>query len=351
MDRIKEAMIKIKENYVEDVDMEKLVSGAISGMASGTGDPYTRYVSKEEFDKMLVEGKEQYDGIGVHITYDKETGGILILGVMPNSPALREDLKAGDVILQVGPTIVTIENYTKCVDDLKGKAGTEIALKIKRGNDLIEKNVPREKVIANNVESEILDKNIGYIRIWAFENDVYKQFKTEYDSLRAKNVSGIIVDLRNNPGGIVPETVNILNLLLPKCDVLRLVPKDGKEKVYKTDDENKIDIPLAVLVNSKSASAAEIFASAIKDSNKGVIIGNKTYGKGIVQTVERLSAKDAISITTSKYYTPSGIEIHKNGIEPNFIVDLPEEVRNDTTIDKAKDTQLSRAIEYITTGK
>lgn len=349
LERIKEAMVKIKTGYIEDVDMEKMVEGAISGMAASTGDPYTRYVSKDEFTDMQVAGTEEYGGIGVHITYDKESTGIIVLGVMPGTPALREGVKANDIILQVADTIVTLENYKECVEKIKGEIGTKVTLKIKRGNELIEKEVPREKISVNNTESEILDNNIGYIRIWAFENDISKQFKVQYDELMAKKVSGLVIDVRNNPGGIVPETINILNLLLPECDVLKLVAKDGTSKIYKTDNESQINIPLVVLVNSNSASASEILASAVKDSKKGILIGNKTYGKGIVQTVQPLSVGDAISITTSKYYTPSGIEIHKNGIEPDITIDLPEEVKNDTTVDKTKDTQLQKAIEYLKT--
>lgn len=349
LERIKEAMVKIKTSYIEDVDMEKMVEGAISGMAASTGDPYTRYVSKDEFTDMHVAGTEEYGGIGVHITYDKESSGIIVLGVMPGTPALKEGVKANDIILQVGDTIVTLENYKECVEKIKGEIGTKVTLKIKRENELIEKQVPREKISVNNTESEVLDNNIGYIRIWAFENDISKQFKVQYDELMAKKVSGLVIDVRNNPGGIVPETINILNLLLPETDVLKLVAKDGTSKIYKTDNESQINIPLVVLVNSNSASASEILASAIKDSKKGILIGNKTYGKGIVQTVEPLSVGDAISITTSKYYTPSGIEIHKNGIEPDITVDLPEDVKNDTTVDKFKDTQLQKAIEYLKT--
>ncbi len=347
LDRIKEAMVKIQTEYVDDVDMEKVVEGAIDGMAEATGDPYTRYVSKEEYDKMLVEGKEEYDGIGVHITYDVKRNGILILGLMPNSPALEAGLKNNDVILQVDDMVVTIDNYKEAVEKLKGVAGTKVTLKVKRGEELITKEAMRKKIVTNNTESEVLENNIGYIKIWSFENGICDQFKAEYEALKAKNVSGLVIDLRNNPGGLVNETIDILSLLLPKGEVLKLVKKDGSTKVYNSEGTSVINIPLVVLVNSSSASASEILASAVKDSQKGILIGNKTYGKGIVQTIERLSFGDAISITTSKYYTASGIEIHKNGIEPNIKVDLPEDVKNETVIPKDKDTQLQKALEYI----
>lgn len=347
LDRIKEAMVKLQTDYVDDIDMEKVVEGAIDGMAEATGDPYTRYVSKEEFDKMLVEGKEEYDGIGVHITYDVKGEGILILGLMPNSPALEAGLKTNDLILQVDDMIVTRDNYKEAVAKLKGVAGTKVVLKVKRNNEIITKEAMRKKIVTNNTESEVLDNNIGYIKIWSFENGICDQFKSEYEALKAKKVSGLVIDLRNNPGGLVNETIDILSLLLPKGEVLKLVKKDGTTKVYNSEGTSVIDMPLVVLVNSNSASAAEILASAVKDSKKGILIGNKTYGKGIVQTIERLSFGDAISITTSKYYTASGVEIHKNGIEPNITVDLPEEVKNETVIPKDKDTQLQKAIEYI----
>ena len=196
-----------------------------------------------------------------------------------------------------------------------------------------------------------MDGNIGYIKILSFDNNIYKQFKSEYDKLMSQNISGLIIDVRDNPGGLVDETIDILDLLLPKGDVLKLVYKDGSQKVYKCEDDEQINIPLAVLTNSRSASASEILSSAIKDSGKGVLIGEKTYGKGIVQEVERLESGGAMSITVAKYYTMSGIEIHKNGITPDIEVELPEDVKNLSVIEKDKDTQLQKAIEYINSKK
>ena len=173
------------------------------------------------------------------------------------------------------------------------------------------------------------------------------KFKTEYDKLMAKNISGLIIDVRNNPGGLVTDTVSILKEMLPKCDIVKLVYKDESERVYKCDGKNKINIPVAVLVNSSSASASEILASAIKDSQIGVLIGTKTYGKGIVQEVQQLDGKGALSITVAKYYTASGVEIHKNGIEPNITVELPKEYEKSNNVPRDKDTQLKKALEYL----
>ena len=351
MTRIEDALKRVKEKYIEDVDTEKLVDGAVAGIAEATGDPYTRYMDEEEYNELLTSGKETYGGLGIHITYDTDTQGIIILGIMPDTPAVNADLKIGDIILSVDGTVVNSKTYYECVDKLKGDPGTEVKIIIKRKDETMEKTVKREEILPNNVESEIMDDNIGYIRIWSFDNNVYKQFKTEYDKLRSQNVEGLVIDVRNNPGGLVSDTVSILKEMLPKCDIVKLVYKDESERVYKCDGKNEIDIPVAVLVNSNSASASEILASAIKDSGVGVLVGEKTYGKGIVQEIEELDGKGALSITVAKYYTTSGIEIHKNGIEPNFVVELPEEYSNSNAIPRDKDTQLIKAIEYINSKK
>lgn len=349
--RIEYALEEVSKKYVDDVDMDTLVNGAISGIASATGDPYTRYISEEEYKEMLESSVKPYSGIGVHLTFDTETSGIEILGIMPNSPATKVDLKIGDIIVKVEDITVSLETYQEAVDAIKGEANTSVKLIIKRGEVLMEREVIRESIVANNIESEVLDGNIGYIKIWQFDNDIYNQFKSEYDKLRSQNIKGLVIDVRNNPGGLVADTLNIARLMLPKCDLLKLVYKDGSEKVYKCDGKNEIDIPLAILVNSRSASASEILSGAIKDSKKGIVIGTKTYGKGIVQTIEPLGNRGALSITTSKYYTSSGIEIHKKGIEPDRVIELPDEVKNDLTIERSKDTQLSEAINYINNQK
>ncbi|MDD3303905.1 MAG: S41 family peptidase [Clostridia bacterium] len=351
--RIEEALSKIEKNYIDidDVSMDELIDGAISGLANAAGDPYTHYVTEEEYNEMLTSGTEKYGGLGIHLTYDKETGGILIVGVMPNTPAYEAGIKAGDIIAKVGDKMVSLENYKECVDNMKGTVGESVHLTMLRGEEVIEKDIKRALITANNVESKVIEDNIGYIKILSFENNISEQFKTEYDKLMKNNISGLVIDIRNNPGGFVSETIKILDLLLPKGDVLKLVYKDGSQKVYKCSNDNQINIPLAIVANSRSASASEILAGAVKDSGKGAIIGNKTYGKGIVQEIQKLSVRGALSITVAKYYTASGIEIHKNGIEPNISVDLPKEVENETVIPLEKDTQIQKAIEYIHSKK
>lgn len=347
LSKIEEALVRVYDEYIDEVSFDTLVEGAISGIASSTGDPYTRYMSQEEFDELLVEGDQEYVGIGTHLIYDTDKQGILILGIMPDSPALDAGLKAGDVIYYVEGNRVTLENYKEQVDVIKGEENTSVKLIIARGDELKEFNVTRKKIKENNISYNVLDDNIGYIRIWGFENKTYEQFKDAYDKLRAQNISGLIIDLRNNPGGFVDQALYIANLLVPESNALKLVSRKGVEKVYKTTSNTQIDIPLAVVVNQNSASSSEILSSIIKDSKKGVIVGAKTYGKGIVQTTKKLSFGGALSITTAKYYTESGVEIHKNGIEPNIKVELDEKDKNEFSLPYEKDLQLQEAVEYV----
>lgn len=347
LSKIEEALVRVYDEYIDEVSFDTLVEGAISGIASSTGDPYTRYMSQEEFDELLVEGDQEYVGIGTHLIYDTDKQGILILGIMPDSPALEAGLKAGDVIYYVEGNRVTLENYKEQVDVIKGEENTSVKLIIARGDELKEFNVTRKKIKENNISYNVLDDNIGYIRIWGFENKTYEQFKDAYDKLRAQNISGLIIDLRNNPGGFVDQALYIANLLVPESNALKLVSRKGVEKVYKTTSNNQIDIPLAIVVNQNSASSSEILSSIIKDSKKGVIVGAKTYGKGIVQTTKKLSFGGALSITTAKYYTESGVEIHKNGIEPNIKVELDEKDKNEFSLPYEKDLQLQKAVEYV----
>jgi carboxyl-terminal processing protease len=345
--RIEAVMKKIKNEYVEDIDFEKITEGAIRGITESTGDPYTRYMTNEEYTKLIESGNEKYNGLGIHITYDNVNKGIIVLSLMPNSPAIEEGIQVGDLILKVNELVVNTDNYYECVDAIKGEENTKVKLTIKRNENVFEGEYTRKKIIANNIEVKKIDNNIGYIKILSFENEISNQFKIEYDRLLKENISGLIIDLRNNPGGLLTETVKIANMLLPKGEVVKLVYRDGKEKVYPSDGNNEIKIPLTVLVNERSASASEILAGSIKDSKKGTIIGMKTFGKGIVQTVEKLDVEGAISLTTSKYYTSSGVEIHKNGIEPNIEVKLSDDYINKLYIPIENDSQLLKAIEVL----
>ena len=347
LQRLEEAAKIIEEDYLYDYDTDKMMDGAIEGMVNSLENPYTYYETEEEYQESLNSGaNSQYYGIGVHLTYDQDNDAIRVLGNVPDSPAEAAGIQAGDVIKQVEDSVIALDTYMDGVNAIKGEEGTSVRLTILRGDEVLEISVTRAEITDNNVTSEIID-NIGYIRVYSFGIGVYDQFKQAYDEIMAQNIDGLIVDLRNNPGGYVKDTINMLDLLLPKGDVLKLVDKSGEETVYKTYTDDEIDIPLAVVVNQNSASASEIFASAIKDSGKGVVIGTQTFGKGVVQYVERLKGHGAIDIVSAQYFTASGVVIQDNGIEPNFVVEVDEEYANNSYIPRDKDTQLQRALDYI----
>ena len=275
---------------------------------------------------------------------------MVIISVMPNSPAKEVGIISGDIVTSVDGKEVTNENYNESVDALKGKEGTSAVLTIQRGEEILTKTVVRRKITTSNVESSVIDNKYGYIRILEFENNIYNQFKEEYTELiENKKVKGLIIDVRNNPGGIVSETVKIADLLCGEGKIVETIYRDGTKKVYMSD-EKEASVPIVVLVNENSASSAEILAGAIKDLKQGTLVGKKTFGKGIVQSIVPLDEGGAVSVTTAKYYTASGVEIHGNGITPNVEVDISDSNRG-LTVDFNKDEQVMRAIEILNESK
>ena len=350
MERLEYAASLIDKNYLYEYDTDAMIDGAISGMVKGLGNKFTYYQTEEEYQESLQSGKSDYVGIGVHLTYDEETDVIRVLGTMPNSPAEKAGVRGGDLIFQVDELIITADTYLDGVNNIRGEEGTDVKIRVKRGDEILEFTITRQKIQENNVTSEIID-GIGYIRIFAFDNDIYKQFRTAYDEIANQGISGLVIDLRNNPGGYVDDTLKIIDMFVGEEDVLRLVDKNGKEKVYSTTNDENINIPLAVIVNQNSASASEIFASIVMDLNRGEVFGTQTYGKGVVQYVLRIKDHGSIDCVAAQYFTPSGVVIQDNGITPTHVVDVDEEYKNNTFIPRDKDAQLQGALEYIKNKK
>lgn len=346
--RIEEVLNNLDAEYVGELDFEKAGNEAMSAILESTGDPYTRYLSKEEFNEVVNSGYEEYAGIGVHLVYNDEAKCASVVSVMPDTPAQVADIRIGDEIVTVEDIkIIDIKSYTDSAAKLRGKEGTNVKLNLRRGKEIVNKEITRKIIKVNNVTSRVID-NIGYIKILEFDNKANIEFENEYKKLKEKNVDGLIIDLRNNPGGMVPPTVKIADLLLPDGDViLKTKYKNGDVKIDKAKDGKKADMPIVVLTNGNSASASEILTSALKDYNMATIVGQKTYGKGIVQGVIPLKEDDAASITIAKYYTKSEKEIHKKGIEPDIKVEVSEEEENSIVIKPEEDTVLKRGIEEI----
>lgn len=345
-DRIQEVLSMLQSQYIGELDIDELTEGAIEGILTKIEDPYTRYLTEEEFVEETRETSEEYSGIGIHMAWSLKENNLRIVGVMPDTPAKKAGLRSGDVIIKVDGTTVTENNINQMSDAIKGKEGTSVNLVVLRDGKEVSFDIIRARIIANNIESNVVGGNIGYIRILQFDTDVYEQFKTEYDKLISQQVKGLIIDLRNNPGGLVSDTINIANLLVKDGTILRVEYGDGNIKTYKANSES-CPVPIVVLVNENSASASEILAGAIKDLNQGTIVGTTTFGKGIMQSIIGLEGGGGLSITTAEFFSASGNKIHGVGIIPNVEIKLDEGLNLDAIIMTEKDNQLQEAIKVI----
>jgi len=345
---LNEIVEKLDKKYVEEIDEEKLIEGAAKGMVDAVGDEYTAYISKEDAESFETAIMGSFDGIGVYIGADTENNQIVVIAPIEGSPADKEGIKPNDIIIKVDDVEYNADSMDLAVSKIKGLPGTKVKLTIKRDNEIIEKEVTRQTVKITHVETDVLNNNIGYVSLSSFDQGSSTEFKDKVNKLiDEEKVKGLIIDLRSNPGGILDEVVAIADYLLPDCEIVSTLNNEGKKIIYKSSDTQSIDLPIIILTNENSASASEILAGAIKDNNKGKIVGKTTFGKGTVQEVISLSDGSILKVTTSKYYTPSGEEINKVGIAPDVEVDISKEYENSLDIPQNKDTQLKKAIEEI----
>ena len=346
-DKISEVLNLLQNKYMGELDVDKLIDGAINGIFENIDDPYTRYLTPEEFDEAINSGNEEYCGIGIHISLTRVDGKAIIVGVMPETPAKKAGIKSGDIIKKVGDMVVTADNYYEASNAIKGEEGTEVTLTLERDGKEIIVKVVREKIVSSDISSALLEDNIGYIKIFSFEAGVYDNFKSEYSRMLDKeNIKGLILDLRDNPGGFVDETVRIADLLCSSGTIIKQEYGDGTTRIY-TSKSDKCEVPLVVLINENSASASEILAGSIKDLGAGKLVGTTTFGKGIMQSYIALENGGGVAVTVAKYYTASGEEIHGHGIKP----DIEKELDKGQTIDYAAnpktDAQLNEAIKVL----
>lgn len=338
----------IDEFYLGEVNEEDLKEGAIKGYIEGLGDPYTEYISKEEMKEYMEDTLGNYVGIGIYMLLDEENGKIKVLAPMKGSPAETVGIKSGDIIETVDGEEYTKDEMSEVANKIKGKEGTTVKLGIKRGEENLEFEVTRQNIKVNPVEGKILENNIGYVQFASFDETTYEDFKAKYEELKNQGITSLIIDLRNNGGGLVDQATDIADLFVEKdTPLLYEVDKDGNEEIVKAEDDVTINIPTIILTNENTASASEILAGALKDLGKAKIVGTKTYGKGIIQQIIPLNDGSGIKITTEEYQTPNRNKIHEVGIEPDEIVELPETVTNVLEILEDQDTQLQKAIELL----
>lgn len=342
----------IDKYYYEDVNHDELVEGVYKGLLAGIGDPYSNYFSKKEYEQFKEAVGGKYSGIGVLISYDEENNRFLVSLPFEGGPGAKAGLLPGDQIVKVEDTDVKGFDIDKLVTMIKGEEGTSVELSIYREDkdETIDVDIVREEINVPTVSHEMLDNKIGLIKIVEFDEVTLKQFSDALDELEKDGQKGLIIDLRNNPGGQLDTVKKITEKFLPKDSMIVYTEdKYGNKEELKSDTKTgkQFTKPLVVLINENSASASEIFSGVVKDYKIGTLVGTKTYGKGIVQTILPLEDGSAIKLTISKYFTPNGNYIHGKGIEPDIKVELPDETKKKMAISKEEDVQLKKAIEVI----
>ena len=338
----------IDKYYLGDVDEEKLKEGAIKGYIEGLGDPYTEYISKEDMKDYLDDTMGNFVGIGIYMVKNTEKDKIQVLATIKDSPAEKAGIEAGDLILTVDGVSYGADDMTKASNNIKGEEGTKVTLEVLRGTETKKFELQREKVKVNQVEGKVISDNIGYIKFTSFDETTADDFKAKYEELNKKGIKSLIIDLRNNGGGIVDQALEIADYVADKNSVLLYeVDKNNSETVKKSQNDPIINMPIVILTNENTASASEILAGALKDLGKAKTVGTTTYGKGVIQQILKLSDGSGLKITIEEYQTPNRNKINKIGIKPDEEIKLPDSVTSVINVKESDDTQLQKAIEML----
>jgi carboxyl-terminal processing protease len=320
--------------YFGDVDDETAKDNIYKAYLSSYGDKYTMYYTADEYKALKESTNGKFYGIGAVCQLSGE-GGVLLVDVYDNGAGYQAGLRSGDRVVNVDGRDITGMELSSAVALIKGDKGTSVTLEVIRGTERLTFSAVRDAVEAKTVSYTLLDNNIGYLSISQFEEVTTKQFKAAVEDLQSQGMKGLVIDIRNNPGGLLDTVVGMLKYMLPDGLIVYTEDKQGNRKEYKGQDNDEFNLPLAVIVNGNSASASEIFAGAIQDYGKGTIIGTQTYGKGIVQTVKPLTDGSAIKFTIAKYFTPKGQDIHGKGVTPDMVVEYDTDADVDTQLDTA----------------
>jgi len=346
-DVLLELMAIAEENYYKDVNVEDMLEGAAMGVLAGLADPYTFYYTPEDYEALWEDDEGEYAGVGMQITANYLTGLCTISRVFDNGPAHEAGVLKGDILYKVEDMYVSATNLQDAVDIMRGTPGTDVVVTFLRGAEEIVLTMTRAQITVNRIESTMLTDDIGYIYLYEFAGDCAEKFEAAVSKLAAQGAKGLIIDLRDNPGGWVEDAEKIGDIFLDKGTLCYLEYKNGAREYYRTTI-GKLDMDLVLLLNENSASSSEILAGALKDRADATIVGVQSYGKGIVQAVVPVGSNGAgMQITIAQYFTPNGNAVHTIGITPDVEVPLPEGDNGMYEFADLSDPQLSRALEVM----
>ena len=347
--KLSEIKSKVDDIYIGDIDEKKMQEGALEGYVAALGDEYTEYLTEDEVEALMQDVNGSYVGVGLYIAQNAETNEIIVVGVIEDSPANKAGILVGDIVKKVDNVEYTGENLTEASSNMKGKEGTKVKVTVVRDNEEIDFNIIREKIKFKCVKSELLDNKIGYIKISSFDGGCADDFKRAYQELSSKGINSLIIDLRNNGGGLVDQSLDIAEMIVPKgSKMLITTDKSGKEEDSISKKDPIINVPIAILVNEYTASASEILTAAIRENTNATVIGTQTFGKGIIQGIFLFDdEKTGMKITMQEYFTPKHNKLHKIGIKPDIELELPDEWKGHLNINKEDDNQLNKAIEVL----
>lgn len=345
-DTLLELMEMVEYGYFEEYDVQDMLDGAANGLLLGLGDPYTFYYTPEEYAELWEEDEGEYAGVGIQISTSYLTGLCTISRVFDNGPAREAGVHKGDILYKVEDLYVNSSTINDAVDIMRGTPGTTVHVVFLRGTEEIEFDLVRAQISVNRIESGMLADDIGYIYLYEFAGDCATEFEAAVKALKAKGAKGIIIDLRDNPGGWVNDAEAIGDIFLDKGTLCYLQYNDGTREYYRTKD-GKTEMELVILMNENSASSSEILAGALKDRAGATVVGVQSYGKGIVQTVVGLDDGAGMQMTIAQYYTPNGNAVHKVGITPDVEIHLPDGDNGMYEFGDLADAQLAKAFEIM----
>lgn len=329
----------LEQEYIGEIKDDKMIESAIKGYVDGLEDQYTEYLTQSEYEELMIDVYGNYVGIGIYMAQYK-TGEVVVLLPIENSPAEEAGLESGDIIVKVNGEECKDQDLELTANKIKGEEGTTVELEILRGEETLNKTITRRTVEINYIKSEMLENNIGYIKLIGFDDETVDKFRERYNELKQKGMKSLIIDVRDNGGGTVDSAIKIAEMMVPKDKVImKTISKDQTEKVIKSSEKNIIDMDIVILSNENSASASEILVGALKDNEIAKVVGTKTFGKGVMQEIVPITGMGALKITIEEFRTPNGDIINEKGIEPDVVIEESE--------NKDEDLQLKKAIELL----